>query len=327
MSPSTPRNLAPRNLGNRPIWMLSILLSALLGLTACVYSQSAASLSELRVENPAFPEGTADAPLVLIDEAHKNFHTAEGRYKPFAQLLRADGFRVEAGDELFSTESLRGAQVLVIANVPPADDGGLSFSRDEIDAVAQWVEAGGGLLLIADHAPFGGAAALLAERFGVGMADAWTIDGERTDPETGNIAWLRFTAENDGLAEHPITAGRSGEERVSSVLTFAGQSLLLAESGTCLLQLSDQARDLPDRESLRLPPEEQQETGVSAAGRCQAVALSHGQGRVVMSGEAAALTAQVASSPSGAFSFGFTTPGTGNRQFILNLARWLVGVI
>jgi hypothetical protein len=25
-----------------------------------------------------------------------NFHTADGRYKPFAELLRRDGYRVEA---------------------------------------------------------------------------------------------------------------------------------------------------------------------------------------------------------------------------------------
>ncbi|MDY7095595.1 MAG: hypothetical protein SX243_21675 [Acidobacteriota bacterium] len=324
---TTPLLSLHRSLARRHIVLLPILLAAALCLNACAYSQQGATLSELQVENPAFPEGATDAPLVLIDEAHKNFHTADDRYKPFAQLLRADGLRVQAGKEPFSAESLGRAQILVIANVPPADDGYLPFTGDEIDAVEAWVEAGGGLLLVADHAPFGGAAALLAERFGVGMADAWTIDAKRTDPETGNIAWLRFTAANEGLAEHPILAGRSAEERVSSVLTFAGQSLLLAEPGTCLLQLSEQARDLPDRESLRLPPEQQRATGVSAAGRCQAVALDYGEGRVVMSGEAAALTAQVASSPSGSFSFGFTTPGTDNRQFVLNLARWLAGVL
>ena len=38
--------------------------------------------------DPAFEIGTG--PVVLIDEAHFNFHTAEGRYKPFAELLRRD---------------------------------------------------------------------------------------------------------------------------------------------------------------------------------------------------------------------------------------------
>ena len=26
----------------------------------------------------------------MIDEAHRNFHTADGRYRPFAELLRSD---------------------------------------------------------------------------------------------------------------------------------------------------------------------------------------------------------------------------------------------
>ena len=45
-----------------------------------------------RIDNPAHPAGKG--PIVLIDGAHNNFHTAEGRYKPFAELLGKDGYRV-----------------------------------------------------------------------------------------------------------------------------------------------------------------------------------------------------------------------------------------
>ena len=45
-----------------------------------------------RVSARAFAEG--ESPRVAIDEAHFNFHTADGRYAPFAQLLRRDGFVV-----------------------------------------------------------------------------------------------------------------------------------------------------------------------------------------------------------------------------------------
>ncbi len=41
------------------------------------------------VASPAFT--FAQGPVVLVDEAHFNYHTAEGRYKPFAELLRSDG--------------------------------------------------------------------------------------------------------------------------------------------------------------------------------------------------------------------------------------------
>src|SRR4030095_14812120 len=38
------------------------------------------------LDKPAYTRG----PTVAIDEAHDNFHTAGGQYKPFADLLIAD---------------------------------------------------------------------------------------------------------------------------------------------------------------------------------------------------------------------------------------------
>ena len=46
------------------------------------------------IPRPAYEAGKG--PRVAIDEAHHNFHTAGGRYRPFAELLRRDGYRVEA---------------------------------------------------------------------------------------------------------------------------------------------------------------------------------------------------------------------------------------
>lgn len=44
-----------------------------------------------RVTQPAY---TSDGPRVLFDEAHHNIHTASGLYKPFADLITSDGYRV-----------------------------------------------------------------------------------------------------------------------------------------------------------------------------------------------------------------------------------------
>jgi hypothetical protein len=41
---------------------------------------------------PRFAAGSG--PVVLIDGGHANFHTAEGRFRPFAQLMEGDGSRV-----------------------------------------------------------------------------------------------------------------------------------------------------------------------------------------------------------------------------------------
>lgn len=43
------------------------------------------------IVNPAYPFG--EGSLVFIDEGHHNFHTMEGRYASFAQLLKRDGIR------------------------------------------------------------------------------------------------------------------------------------------------------------------------------------------------------------------------------------------
>src|SRR5262249_46076026 len=64
------------------------------------------------VEHPAF---TKRHPRVGIDEAHRNFHTRDGRYKPFAMLLESDGYLVATAPR-FDAESLKAVDILVIAN-------------------------------------------------------------------------------------------------------------------------------------------------------------------------------------------------------------------
>src|SRR4051812_39289276 len=127
-----------------------------------------------RIPAPAYPSAPGAPgrhPRVAIDEAHRNFHTAGGRYRPFAELLRSDGYAVSSNQRAFDADALRDIDVLVIANAmgPGEHEGRPAFTPDEDAAVAGWVRSGGALFLIADHAPFGSAAARLAARFGVTM--------------------------------------------------------------------------------------------------------------------------------------------------------------
>src|SRR5512134_3395681 len=122
----------------------------------------------VRVDNPSY---TKNFPRVLFDEAHNNFHTSTGRYKPFADLIFSDGYQVSVNRRPFSKESLRTHKILVIANALGAEDmdeegaENPAFTDEEVKAVHDWVRTGGALLLIADHAPFGGAAETLAKAF------------------------------------------------------------------------------------------------------------------------------------------------------------------
>jgi hypothetical protein len=269
------------------------------------------------VANPAYNKS---GPRVMFDEAHHNFHTTDGRYKPFVDLMLNDGYRVIRNRVPFTKSSLSSFKVLVIANALGAeemDDEGAdksAFTEEENEAVQDWVKGGGALLLIADHAPFGGAAASLANRFGVDMSKGYTFDPANAVP--GAPTQLLFSRENKLLAVHPITEGRDAKERLNIVRSFTGQSLKGPEGSAAILVLSDSAVDRATFAS---------QESVSAAGRAQAVALKFGKGRVVVQGEAAMLSAQVAGAQKSPM--GMNVPGNDNKQYALNVMHWLSGVL
>lgn len=254
---------------------------------------------------------TPDRPAVrqvLFDEAHHNVHTAGGRYKPFVDLIDPEGYVVTPNTAPFTTESLQGYDLLVIASarsggaeVPLEERGRPAFTDAEADAVREWVRGGGALLLITDHYPIGGGAQTLADRFGITMSNAFTEDSEHQRLSPVEIV---FTRKEEMIAEHPTTRG------VKKIVTFGGQSLHGPMESVSLLRLSPTAMDrLPD--GRRIPAE----------GRSQALALPFGNGRVVVLAEAAMLTTQ----EDQAGTIGFTVSGYDNRQFALNVVRWLTG--
>jgi hypothetical protein len=273
---------------------------------------------------PAFTSGSA--PLVLLDEAHNNFHTVDGRYSTFARILRSDGLRVEPLRDRFTAASLARANVLVIANAV-ADRNRNSvdwtlptpsaFAPDEIAALKTWVEGGGALLVIADHMPFGGAAEELAAAFGIVMSNGYATDSTCSADE------FHFTRANGLLGDHPITRGRTSAERVTAVRSFTGQAFSVSGAFAPLLTVPAGAVSL-------LPSRAWEFTGatprVPAGGRSQGAALIVGRGRVAVFGEAAMFTAQV----SGAVRrpMGMNDPGAReNPQFLLNVLHWLTGVL
>src|SRR5215211_7741701 len=191
------------------------------------------------VENPAYKR---EGPRVMFDEAHHNFHTTEGRYKPFVDLLMNDGYRVIRNRQPFTKTTLGSYKILVIANALGAeedDDEGAdqsAFTDEEIQAVHDWVKSGGALLLIADHAPFGGAAATLANRFGVDMSKGYTLDPQNS--VAGSPSHLIFSRENKLLGSHPITEGRGENERINLLRSFTGQSLKGPDGSVAILSLA-----------------------------------------------------------------------------------------
>lgn len=272
-----------------------------------------------KVDRPAYKR---KGPKVLFDEAHNNFHTATGRYKPFADLITNDGYQVVSNKEVFSRETLKGSQVLVISNaigasrMNDAAAGNSAFTEEENDAVRDWVKEGGSLLLIADHAPMGAANQSLGKRFDVDMSKMYTVDEQNHDTESGNPGFIIYTRESGRLADHPVTRGRNPKERINKIMTFTGQSLKAPESATAFLKLADTAVDrMPGQDTNTIP----------AAGRSQGIAMKFGKGRVIVMGEAGMLSAQIVGplrTP-----FGMNRPGIDNRQLALNIMHWLSGLL
>jgi len=270
---------------------------------------------DAKVARPAYAKS---GPKVLFDEAHNNFHTAGGRYKPFADLITNDGYQVTPNKQKFSAEVLKGYDLLVISNAMGAqrmnapEASTAAFTDAECDAVRDWVRAGGSLLLIADHAPMGSANQTLGQRFGIEMSKMFTIDEQNYDKESNNPGFIVYTRESGRLADHAITRGRNDSERINKIITFTGQSLKGPADSVAFMKLADTAMDaLPGNAT----------EPISAAGRAQGIALKYGKGRAIFLGEAAMLSAQVTGANQ--MKFGMNRPGIDNRQLALNIVHWL----
>lgn len=291
--------------------------------------QFADSDYDTKVAHPAY---TNEHPKVLFDEAHHNIHTSKGLYSPFANLITSDGYQVIRNTEPFSQKTLNNYSTLVISNALTEDEvaGSSAFTDAECDAVRDWVQAGGSLLLITDHAPTGSAAESLAQRFNVEMSKGMTEDSKNSDAASNDTSQLVFTSENGLLLEHPIIQGRVASEVVKRVMTFTGQSLKGPANSTAFMKLGDSAVDRPA--TIRFEKSGSDKNvlitygdPVPATGRAQGLALEFGKGRVVILGEAAMLTAQRDGKTKKPF--GMNVPGIDNRQLALNIMHWLSRVL
>jgi metallo-beta-lactamase class B len=277
------------------------------------------------VRTPAYHRGAG--PVVTIDAAHHNFHTADGRFRPFARLLGDDGFTVRSGIQRIDAAALKNTRVLVIANAISARDErapnwhlptAQAFDSTEVAAIASWVRGGGSLLLIADHMPFPGAVTDLGAAFGVHFANAFALYGT-VDPETGDYP-IVFRRRDGTLLSNPLTDGRNRAERIDSIETFTGTAFHL--SG----RMSGGIFALPANTRLMMPVRSWEFSDSTAQmradGMLQGAAFALGRGRVAVFGEAAMFSAQrkgVKGVP-----MGFNAPSAHqNVQFILNVMHWL----
>jgi hypothetical protein len=302
-------------MSKRILFPVIVLLTA----TAIVAAQQVPDLKyKPPLPRPVYEAGKG--PHVAIDEAHYNFHTADGRYKAFAEFLRRDGYRVGALRQLFSAESLKGVDVLVISNAlnkrnaknwsPPNPS---AFTKDEIAAVHGWVAKGGSLFLIADHRPFPGAASDLASFFGAEFSNGYAKAGhwKPGSPETFEPG--------TGLKESAITRGRSDDEKITKVVTFTGSAFKLPKGATPVLVFGAGSESLERKAGGKGESTTQK---VPIEGWCQGAVMKVGKGRVAVFGEAAMFSAQLAGPKQRPMGMN-ATGAERNYQLLLNVMHWL----
>lgn len=275
-----------------------------------------------QIADAAHPPG--EGPIVWIDEAHHNMHGAEGTYWAFGEMLRRDGYRMYSWTRAF-TDSVPGpTDVLVISNALAernVSDWTLptpsAYTEEEIERLAGWVKDGGGLLLIADHMPFPGAAADLAEAFGFEFSNGFAIDtavaglGSTFQPFRG-VSFFTFRRADGTLAPHPIREGLGASTRVDSVSTYTGQAFRAPAAAIPLYVLPSTTISLLPHTAWEFSAATLHEP---ADGWVQGAALEFGDGRVVVFGEAAQFRPRV--------------PGLhgDNGRYARNVIAWLAGTL
>lgn len=252
-----------------------------------------------KIRTPAFSAGKG--PRIAVDEHHRNVVSLSSYFGPVGRFLQRDGYRVTPWAQAFEPSALKGVRVLVIANAQApagAATEASAFTAEEVRTLERWVRDGGGLLLIADRAPFGGPAQKLANALGVKLDDNTVLIKGPDGKPTGELS---LSAESEGDAAHPIFSG------VLRLVYVVGESL----SGPGVI--------------LRAPkgaysgPTAQATDGPSAAGKPLALAFAHGKGRVVVIGDAG--IASAFGSVNGAAHRGISEAD--NANFVRNVVRWL----
>lgn len=292
----------------------------LISVPVCLFSQQIADTTYAPdIHHPVYQPG--EGPVVFIDEGHYNFHTMNGRYRPFAHLLERDGYVVMPYKGEFRNKELKKGKILVISNaLNEVNTAGWylptpsAFTATEIEVLKAWVKEGGSLFLIADHMPLAGAAQDLAAQFGFGFTNGFAMDTVDQGPDDFNI--------QDGtLTESALTKGRDASETVSQVVSFTGQGFRIPKDATPVLTFNDHFVNLvPDTawvfdETTRIHDLE---------GWSQGAFKTFGKGKIVVFGEAAMFSAQLAG-PNQVRAGMNSDFARKNYQLLLNIIHWLDG--
>jgi len=249
---------------------------------------------------------------ICFDTIHHNLHKPSGGFAALARLLKADGYRISEPSEL-NDRTLDECHIFIIANPLNKANVGRwirpilsAYDKDEIACLDNWVSKGGRLLVIADHMPFAGAAAELAQNFGFRYFDGFVMAGEdHWPPETyrksdGTLKDVFLTQDIDSLAGFTGSALDSPEGALIVANFPKDYNLYISEEAWVF----DEQTEVVALDSLEM-----------------GAVMPFGKGKLAFFTEAAMFTAQIVQDR---YRVGFNMPGGyQNQSFILKLIHWL----
>ena len=323
-------------------------VTAILLLTAVVASTKAVA------QQPAFAPGSG--PTVLFDLGHNSLFLRGTNLSPMTRL-QDDGYLTQTLTGPFTEDALAGVDIVMILS-PLADRNALpprpadcpsppdaecfeairaqipefwrhpipsAFSEAEITILREWVGEGGALLLVLDHFPMSGAAQELGAAFGIEISNGLAADGALLAEQgvaqavAQGAGSLVFERTEGGVADDPITNGRTPGQRVDAFGFFGGSAFRLPPQGRSLLTFGSSFVSLLPEVMWQFSETTSREDigGWSGGG-----VLRVGQGRVAIYGELG-IFAGLAEPQAWAE----RRPELQNPQLFMNTLHWLSGLL
>ena len=184
-----------------------------------------------KVAHPKFKAG--QGPSILIDAAHHNFIIEMGLIKPLIDVLQSDGYKPKIDSQTFTKNYLSKYKMLVIMPAMPFEFGSkniitdeITFTKEELNTLHEWVENGGSLLMLSEHAPIDKSMTPLFNKFGLATTTGIIYDSAHCDASIKIPSYqmlIQYTSTNGLLnTKHPITLGQNSSEAIHRMITYGG---------------------------------------------------------------------------------------------------------
>lgn len=261
-------------------------------------------------------------PKILIDAGHHNFIVEMGLIKPFVDLSSFDGYQPKIDSGIFTPAYLANYKMVLITPAMPFKFGSkkevtteVTFTKDELTAIHDWVMDGGSLIMLSEHAPIDKSMTPLFNTFGIQSSIGAVFDTVNYDTsiKLSNAQTILIFNNSNGLLNknHPIIQGSNKNEIVNNIETYTGCALT-GEGYNNILKLSPTA-------TIRKWNASQP----SGGGDSQCLAGSFGKGKIVALGDCNGFTSMYVNTGGKKFSAGMQVEQYDWKQFVLNTLHWL----